>query len=47
MIIKCILLICIINNIYSIKFFFNEPAKSMKCLGEYISESTLGIFIKF
>ena len=39
-----LLLFCLINIIHinSIKFHFKEPAHSQKCLGEYLSESTLG-----
>jgi len=43
MVIKYFLLIFyLINYTTSIKFYFNEPPKSLKCLGEYLSEGTLG-----
>jgi hypothetical protein len=32
---------------HSLKFFFNVPSVSMKCLGEYLSDNTVGTNITF
>jgi len=43
---KLIILI-IINSITSIKFYFQMDSTSMRCLGEYLSDKTLGIKLIF
>lgn len=43
---KCVFLLCLFNilfsSVQSSKFFFYVPARTMKCMGEYLSENTVG-----
>jgi hypothetical protein len=37
-----LVLISVFNLVYSNKFSFKVPSSSMKCLGEYLTENTVG-----
>ena len=40
--IKYTLVLLLIGSVINIRFDFNIPIKSMKCIGEYLTEGTFG-----
>lgn len=42
---RAFVILFLMQYILSIKFFFQVPGKTYKCLGEYLTENTLGIYI--